>query len=67
MTVRVADIHAFYETARAKGVEFVTEPLDRKAEIRCHLRDPDGYLIEIGQATGMVHGVFADRQLDDAP
>lgn len=67
MTVRVADIHAFYETARAKGVEFVTEPLDRKAEIRCYLRDPDGYLIEIGQATGMVHGVFADRQLDDAP
>jgi hypothetical protein len=38
----------------------LTEPLDRKAELRCYLRDPDGYLIEIGQATGMLHGVFAD-------
>ena len=34
---------------------------DRKAEIRCYLRDPDGYLIEIGQATGMLEGVFADK------
>ncbi|MFF2702455.1 VOC family protein, partial [Streptomyces cyaneofuscatus] len=30
------------------------------AEIRCYLRDPDGYLIEVGQATGMLHGVYAD-------
>ncbi|MFD2415463.1 VOC family protein [Amycolatopsis pigmentata] len=61
LNVRVADIAAFYADARAKGAEFLTEPIDRKAELRCYLRDPDGYLIEIGQATGMLHGVFADR------
>jgi catechol 2,3-dioxygenase-like lactoylglutathione lyase family enzyme len=60
LNVRVADIGAFYAEARSKGAEFVTEPIDRKAEIRCYLRDPDGYLIEIGQATGMLNGVFAD-------
>ncbi|RKT88790.1 Catechol 2,3-dioxygenase [Saccharopolyspora antimicrobica] len=60
LNVRVADIAAFYADARSKGAEFLTEPLDRKAEIRCYLRDPDGYLIEIGQATGMLEGVFAD-------
>jgi catechol 2,3-dioxygenase-like lactoylglutathione lyase family enzyme len=60
LNVRVADINAFYADAKAKGAEFVTEPLDRKAEIRCYMRDPDGYLIEVGQATGMLKGVFAD-------
>jgi catechol 2,3-dioxygenase-like lactoylglutathione lyase family enzyme len=60
MNVRVADIAAFYADATAKGVRFLTEPLDRKAELRCYMRDPDGYLIEVGQATGMLAGVFAD-------
>jgi catechol 2,3-dioxygenase-like lactoylglutathione lyase family enzyme len=60
LNIRVADIAAFYTDARAKGAYFLTEPLDRKAELRCYLRDPDGYLIEIGQATGMLYGVFAD-------
>jgi hypothetical protein len=44
---------------------FLAEPLDRKAEIRCYVRDPDGYIIEIGQATGMLHGIFADRPAQD--
>lgn len=61
LNVRVADIAAFYAGALAKGAHFLTEPLDRKAEVRCYLRDPDGYLIEIGQATGMLHGVFAEQ------
>lgn len=60
LNVRVADIAAFYADATAKGAQFLTEPLDRKAELRCYLRDPDGYLIEIGQATGMLEGIFAD-------
>jgi catechol 2,3-dioxygenase-like lactoylglutathione lyase family enzyme len=60
LNVRVADIGAFYDQACRKGADFVTEPIDRKAEIRCYLRDPDGYLIEIGQATGMLEGVFPD-------
>lgn len=61
LNVRVADIDAFYRAATAKGARFLTEPLDRKAEIRCYMRDPDGYLIEVGQATGMLRGLFADR------
>ncbi|MFA1539928.1 VOC family protein [Actinomadura monticuli] len=60
MNVRVADIAAFYAEATASGAEFLTEPIDRKAELRCYMRDPDGHLIEIGQATGMLEGVYAD-------
>jgi catechol 2,3-dioxygenase-like lactoylglutathione lyase family enzyme len=51
LNVRVADIAAFYAEARAKGAQFLTEPLDRGAEIRCYMRDPDGHLIEVGQTT----------------
>jgi catechol 2,3-dioxygenase-like lactoylglutathione lyase family enzyme len=65
LNVRVADIAAFYSDAKSKGAQFLTEPLDRKAEIRCYLRDPDGYLIEIGQSTGMLQGIYADRRADD--
>jgi catechol 2,3-dioxygenase-like lactoylglutathione lyase family enzyme len=64
LNVRVADIAAFYRTATSKGAEFLTEPLDRKAELRCYLRDPDGYLVEIGQATGMLEGIYADPTPD---
>src|SRR5690242_260735 len=64
LNVRVADIAAFYAHATAKGAKFLTAPLDRKAEIRCYLRDPDGYLIEVGQATGMLEGIFADPPAD---
>ncbi|TLQ43165.1 VOC family protein [Streptomyces marianii] len=46
--------------AKEKGVRFLTEPLDRKAELRCYMQDPDGRLIEVGQATGMLRGVYAD-------
>jgi catechol 2,3-dioxygenase-like lactoylglutathione lyase family enzyme len=63
LNVRVADIAAFYEAAITKGAQFLTEPLDRKAEIRCYLRDPDGYLVEIGEATGMLDGIYADPAL----
>jgi catechol 2,3-dioxygenase-like lactoylglutathione lyase family enzyme len=51
LNVRVADIHAFYADALAKGARFLTEPLEKEGEIRCYLVDPDGHLIEIGQTT----------------
>jgi catechol 2,3-dioxygenase-like lactoylglutathione lyase family enzyme len=51
MNIRVADIQSVYEDWKAKGAEFITPPMDRGAEIRCYLRDPDGYLIEVGQST----------------
>jgi catechol 2,3-dioxygenase-like lactoylglutathione lyase family enzyme len=56
MNLRVADIRACYEQWSAKGAEFVTPPIDRGAEIRCYMRDPDGYMIEVGQATGLLKG-----------
>ncbi|MGW0432983.1 VOC family protein [Micromonospora sp. NPDC003197] len=39
---------------RSRGGEFLTEPKDHGMEIRCYLRDPDGYLIEVGQGTGIL-------------
>ena len=49
LNIRVADIHAVYEQWIARGAEFLTPPMDRGAEIRCYMRDPDGHLIEVGQ------------------
>ncbi len=54
MNIRVADIQAKYDEWRSKGVEFLTPPIDRGAEIRCYMRDPDGYIIEVGEATGIL-------------
>ena len=54
MNIRVTDIHAVYEEWRSRGGEFLTPPKDHELEIRCYLRDPDGYLIEVGQATGIL-------------
>ena len=54
MNIRVADIQAKYNEWRSKGVEFLTPPIDRGAEIRCYMRDPDGYIIEVGEATGIL-------------
>jgi catechol 2,3-dioxygenase-like lactoylglutathione lyase family enzyme len=51
MTIRVADCQATYEALLARGATFLTPPHDWGGEIRCFLRDPDGHLIEISQAT----------------
>jgi lactoylglutathione lyase len=51
LNVRVADIRAAYAEWSAKGAEFLTEPKDHGREIRAYIRDPDGHLIEVGQAT----------------
>jgi catechol 2,3-dioxygenase-like lactoylglutathione lyase family enzyme len=50
MNIRVADVQACYEVWRGNGAEFLTEPKDHGAEVRCYMRDPDGYLIEVGQS-----------------
>ena len=50
MNIRVADIQACYELWRQRGAEFITEPKDKYGETRCYIRDPDGYIIEIGQS-----------------
>lgn len=51
LNVRVADIQKVYKDWSAKGVKFLTEPKDHGSEIRAYIRDPDGHLIEVGQAT----------------
>jgi lactoylglutathione lyase len=49
MIIRVADIWAYYEEWKKRGAEFLTEPKEHVLEIRCYIRDPDGYPIEVGQ------------------
>jgi predicted enzyme related to lactoylglutathione lyase len=50
MNIRVADIQACYDLWRQRGAEFITEPKDKYGETRCYIRDPDGYIIEVGQS-----------------
>jgi catechol 2,3-dioxygenase-like lactoylglutathione lyase family enzyme len=57
MNIRVADIQACYDLWRSRGAEFLTEPKDKPGETCCYLRDPDGYLIEVGQnKPGVTYG-----------
>jgi catechol 2,3-dioxygenase-like lactoylglutathione lyase family enzyme len=67
LNLRVADIQACYRDWSARGAEFLTEPLDRGAELRCYMRDPDGYLIEVGQSTGLLVGQQAEIRPEDLP
>jgi catechol 2,3-dioxygenase-like lactoylglutathione lyase family enzyme len=57
MNIRVADIQACYDLWRSRGAEFITEPKDKYGETRCYIRDPDGYIIEVGQSKpGVAYG-----------
>jgi catechol 2,3-dioxygenase-like lactoylglutathione lyase family enzyme len=53
LNLRVADIWACYKQWGDKGAFFITEPLPNPDgwEWRCYMRDPDGYIIEVGQYT----------------
>ncbi len=50
MNIRVANIAECYERWKDLGAEFLTEPKVHEAETRCYMRDPDGHLIEVGEA-----------------
>ncbi len=54
LNVRVTDVRAVHEQWRSRGGQFLTEPKDHGVEIRCYLRDLDGYLIELGKGTGIL-------------
>jgi predicted enzyme related to lactoylglutathione lyase len=57
MNIRVADIQACYKLWRSRGAEFITEPKPKYGETRCYIRDPDGYIIEVGQSNpGVAYG-----------
>jgi lactoylglutathione lyase len=51
LNLRVVDIERCYELWRSRGIRFITEPKVHQTEKRCYMRDPDGYLIEVGQTT----------------
>jgi len=67
LNLRVADINACYREWSERGATFLTPPIDRGAEIRCYMRDPDGYLIEVGQSTGLLSGHLAAKRPEDLP
>jgi catechol 2,3-dioxygenase-like lactoylglutathione lyase family enzyme len=56
MNFRVADIQACYELWKSRGAKFITEPIPKYGETRCYIRDPDGYIIEVGQSTDLTYG-----------
>src|SRR5580693_1000214 len=45
-----------YELWKSRGAEFITPPIPKYGEIRCYIREPDGYIIEIGQSTDLTYG-----------
>jgi predicted enzyme related to lactoylglutathione lyase len=51
INLRVADIKRCHEVWSSRGAKFITEPKVHATEMRCYMRDPDGYLIEVGQTT----------------
>jgi catechol 2,3-dioxygenase-like lactoylglutathione lyase family enzyme len=58
LNIRVADLQAVYAEWSARGAQFLTPPKQHETELRCYIRDPDGYLIEVGETTlprGGVH------------
>jgi predicted enzyme related to lactoylglutathione lyase len=56
MNFRVADIQACYKLWKSRGADFITQPIPKYGEIRCYIRDPDGYIIEVGQSTDLTYG-----------
>jgi len=51
LNLRVTDIMRYYDLWSSRGAKFITEPKVHATEWRCYMRDPDGYLIEVGQTT----------------
>lgn len=63
--LRVGDIWVCYSEWMAKGAHFLTEPLANQGrEFRCYMRDPDGYLIEIGQYSQKSIDHFKEHSAD---
>ena len=62
LNLRVADAQSCYEEWKAKGAHFLTEPLDNHGwETRCYMRDPDGYIIEVGQPSQKMIDLFKEH------
>ena len=64
LNLRVTDISRYYDLWSSRGAHFITEPKVHATELRCYMRDPDGYLIEVGQTT-MTTGPLDHRAMQD--
>jgi lactoylglutathione lyase len=51
LNLRVTDIRRYYDLWSSRGAKFITEPKVHATELRCYMRDPDGYLIEVVKTT----------------
>jgi len=51
LNLRVTDIKRYYDLWSSRGAKFITEPKVHATELRCYMRDPDNYVIEVGQTT----------------
>lgn len=51
LNLRVAEVRRCDEVWSSRGAKFITGPKVHATEIRCYMRDPDGYSIEVGQMT----------------
>ena len=51
LNLRVTDIKRYYDLWSSRDAKFITEPKVHATELRCYMRDPDNYLIEVGQTT----------------
>ena len=51
LNLRGTNIRHCYDLWSSRGAKFITEPKTHPTELRCYMRDPDGYLIEVGQTT----------------
>jgi catechol 2,3-dioxygenase-like lactoylglutathione lyase family enzyme len=67
LNIRVKHIESVYAEWSARGAEFLTPPKQHAYELRCYIRDPDGYLIEVGQTTDPDGGWTPPQWLSDIP
>ena len=73
LNLRVSDIRRYYDFWSSRGAKFITEPKVHATELRCYMRDPDGYLIEVGQTTitaaplTCMRSPTEDQQLGEGP
>ena len=51
LNLRVTDIRRYHGLCSQRGAKFITEPKVHATELRCYMRDPDRYLIEVGHTT----------------
>jgi glyoxylase I family protein len=64
LSIRCDDLPKLADSLRQRGVTLEGEVVQRRGAYgtgpSLYLRDPDGYLIEVGESTGLLRGLHAD-------